>query len=41
MGSQTLAMQEQINNVGTRFYNDEINRAELLEGLSLMMALKN
>jgi hypothetical protein len=31
-----LVIQEQIDNLGTRFYNDDINRAELLEGLFLL-----
>jgi len=37
---KTLAMQEQIDNLGTRFYNDDIDRTELLEGLSLLVASK-
>jgi hypothetical protein len=37
---RTLAMQKQIDTLGTRFYNDEIDRAELLDGLSLLVASK-
>jgi hypothetical protein len=37
---KTLAMQEYIDNSDTCFYNDDINRPELLEELSLMMASK-
>jgi len=31
-------MQEQIDNLDTQFYNDDIDRTELLEGLSLLVA---
>jgi hypothetical protein len=31
---RTLAMQKQIDNLGTRFYNSDIDRAELLDGLA-------
>jgi len=37
---KTLAMQKQIDNLGTRFYNDDIDRAELLDGLALLVASK-
>jgi hypothetical protein len=30
-------VQEQIDNLGTRFYNDDISRVELLEGLSVFL----
>ena len=35
-----LAMQKQIDNLGTRFYNDDIVRAELLDGLWLFIPTK-
>jgi len=38
--TQILAMQEEIDNVGNRFYSDDIDRGELLEGLSLLF-MKN
>jgi hypothetical protein len=37
---KTLAMQKEIDNLSTRFYNDDIDRAELLGGLSLLVASK-
>ena len=37
---KVLAMQKQIENLGTRFCNGEIDRVELLEGLSLLVASK-
>ena len=37
---RTLAMQKQIDNLGARFDNGDIDRAELLEGLSLLVASK-
>ena len=37
---KTLAMQKQIDNSCTRFYNDDSDRAELLVGLSLLVASK-
>jgi hypothetical protein len=30
---KTLAVQEQIKNLGTRFYNNDIDHIELLDGL--------
>jgi hypothetical protein len=38
--SKTLALQKSIDNLSTRFYNDDIDRAELLDGLSLLVASK-
>jgi hypothetical protein len=37
---KTLAIQKQIDNLSTRFYNDDIDRAGLLDGLSLLVASK-
>ena len=37
---KVLAMQKQIENLSTRFCNGEIDLAELLEGLSLLVASK-
>jgi hypothetical protein len=34
---KTVSMQKQIGNFGTRFYKDDIDRGELLEGLSLLV----
>ncbi len=38
--SKTLGMQKQIDHLGNRFYNDQIDRVELLDGLSLLVASK-
>jgi hypothetical protein len=40
MALKTLAMQKQIDNLGTRFYSDDNDHAELLERLSLLIAAK-
>jgi hypothetical protein len=37
---KTLTMQKHIDNLNTRFNNNDIDRAELLEGLSLLVASK-
>ena len=37
---KTLALQTKINTLGKRFEDDEIDRAEHLEGLSLLVASK-
>jgi hypothetical protein len=37
---KTLAMQKQIDNLSNRFYNNEIDRVEMLDGLSLLVASK-
>jgi hypothetical protein len=37
---KTLAMQKEIENLGNHFYKDDIDRAELLDGLSLLEVSK-
>lgn len=37
---KTLVMQARIDELATRFSNDDIDRTELLEGLSLLVAQK-
>jgi len=39
--SKMLAMQKQIDNLSVRFSSDEIDRVELLNRLSLLVAQKN